>query len=102
MVRVDLNSDWCVIELRALPVPRLHNEFPELVASTTADAGPVTIVEIGCGRHSYLILAPPNPHHHLGAGNSVFPLLSANKNPALSLHAYDYANHAVKLVQVPI
>ncbi|KAF5316640.1 hypothetical protein D9619_006243 [Psilocybe cf. subviscida] len=60
----------------------LHNEFPELVASTTVDAGPVTIVEIGCG-----------------AGNSVFPLLAANKNPALSLHAYDYANHAVKLVQ---
>jgi len=40
------------------------------------------IVEIGCG-----------------AGNSVFPLLSANKNPHLSLHAYDYSSHAVKLVQ---
>jgi tRNAThr (cytosine32-N3)-methyltransferase len=40
------------------------------------------IVEIGCG-----------------AGNSVFPLLSANENPHLSLHAYDYSSHAVKLVQ---
>ncbi|KAF9003731.1 methyltransferase [Hymenopellis radicata] len=60
----------------------LHNEFPELVASTRADAGPVTIAEIGCG-----------------AGNSVFPLLSSNQNPQLSLLAYDYAHHAVKLVQ---
>ncbi|KAF8972795.1 S-adenosyl-L-methionine-dependent methyltransferase [Flammula alnicola] len=33
------------------------------------------------------------------AGNSVFPLLSANNNPQLRLHAYDYASHAVKLVQ---
>jgi len=34
-----------------------------------------------------------------GAGNSVFPLLSANQNPHLSLYAYDYSSHAVKLVQ---
>ncbi|KAF8990673.1 methyltransferase [Cyathus striatus] len=60
----------------------LHNEFPELVAATQAEAGPTTIAEIGCG-----------------AGNSVFPLLSANSNPYLSLYAYDYSTHAVKLVQ---
>ncbi|KJA23508.1 hypothetical protein HYPSUDRAFT_66195 [Hypholoma sublateritium FD-334 SS-4] len=60
----------------------LHNEFPELVAATQPDAGQKTIVEVGCG-----------------AGNSVFPLLSSNLNPDLSLHAYDYAAHAVKLVQ---
>ncbi|PFH50304.1 hypothetical protein AMATHDRAFT_4121 [Amanita thiersii Skay4041] len=60
----------------------LHNEFNELVAATQPQAGPMTIVEIGCG-----------------AGNSVFPLLSANKNSQLSLYAYDYSNHAVKLVQ---
>ena len=35
-----------------------------------------------------------------GAGNSVFPLLSANQNPELRLRAYDYSSHAVKLVQV--
>jgi len=40
------------------------------------------IAEIGCG-----------------AGNSVFPLLSSNKNPNLTLRAYDYSSHAVKLVQ---
>ncbi|PPR02275.1 hypothetical protein CVT26_011694 [Gymnopilus dilepis] len=60
----------------------LHNEFPELVSATKADAGPLTIAEIGCG-----------------AGNSVFPLLSANQNPQLCIQAYDYSSHAVKLVQ---
>jgi len=61
----------------------LHNEFKELVSATQPEAGPITIVEIGCG-----------------AGNSVFPLLSSNQNPKLSLHAYDFSSHAVKLVQV--
>lgn len=60
----------------------LHNEFSELVAATQANAGEVHICEIGCG-----------------AGNSVFPLLSANKNPKLNLHAFDYSAQAVKLVQ---
>lgn len=40
------------------------------------------IVEIGCG-----------------AGNSVFPLLAGNENTELELYAYDYSNHAVKVVQ---
>lgn len=38
--------------------------------------------------------------HFTGAGNAVFPLLAANQNPQLSLYAYDYASHAVKVVQV--
>ncbi|KAH9926962.1 methyltransferase [Fomitopsis serialis] len=60
----------------------LHLEFPELVHATQPEAGAVTIAEIGCG-----------------AGNAVFPILSSNKNPHLSLRAYDYSSHAVKLVQ---
>lgn len=60
----------------------LHNEFPELIAATQADAGHISIAEVGCG-----------------AGNSVFPLLTANQNPDLHLRAYDYSHHAVKLVQ---
>ncbi|CAL1714483.1 unnamed protein product [Somion occarium] len=60
----------------------LHHEFPELLQSAEPDAGPVAIAELGCG-----------------AGNAVFPLLAANKNPQLSLYAYDYASHAVKVVQ---
>ncbi|KAF8956960.1 S-adenosyl-L-methionine-dependent methyltransferase [Flammula alnicola] len=82
----------------------LHNEFPELVAATHADAGPTTIMEVGCGKiYSYLwvkCIMPQDLTPFLpGAGNSVFPLLSANNNPQLRLHAYDYASHAVKLVQ---
>ncbi|TFL02264.1 S-adenosyl-L-methionine-dependent methyltransferase [Pterulicium gracile] len=60
----------------------LHNEFPELVAAAQSDAGQKTIVELGCG-----------------AGNSIFPVLTSNQNPDLRLHAFDYASHAVKLVQ---
>ncbi|KLO19294.1 methyltransferase [Schizopora paradoxa] len=60
----------------------LHTEFPELVAATKPDAGPKFIAELGCG-----------------AGNSVFPLLTANENPLLKLHACDFSSHAVKLVQ---
>ncbi|KDQ26493.1 hypothetical protein PLEOSDRAFT_1044128 [Pleurotus ostreatus PC15] len=60
----------------------LSNEFPELIEATKPGAGPTTIVEIGCG-----------------AGNAVFPLLSVNQNPLLSIRAYDYSSHAVKVVQ---
>ncbi|KAJ7497979.1 methyltransferase [Mycena galericulata] len=60
----------------------LHNEFRELISAAEPEAGPITIVEVGCG-----------------AGNAVFPLLSANRNPYLTLRAYDYSKHAVKLVQ---
>ncbi|KIY46812.1 methyltransferase [Fistulina hepatica ATCC 64428] len=60
----------------------IQNEFPELVASTQEDAGPMTVVEIGCG-----------------AGNAVFPLLVVNKNPHLKLRAYDYSPRAIELVQ---
>jgi len=42
----------------------------------------MTVAEVGCG-----------------AGNTVFPLLAMNQNPHLSLRAYDYSPHAVKLVQ---
>ena len=38
----------------------------------------------------------------IGTGSAVFPLLSANQNPDLVLRAFEYSNHAVKLVQVSI
>lgn len=59
----------------------LHSTMPSL--KWFFKAGPITIVEIGCG-----------------AGNSVFPLLESNKNPDLRLCAYDYSSQAVKVVQV--
>ncbi|KAG6332498.1 hypothetical protein ID866_6591 [Astraeus odoratus] len=61
----------------------LHLEFPDLLSAAEPDAGDITICEIGCG-----------------AGNTAFPLLSANKNPKLTIHAFDYSSHAVKLVQM--
>ncbi|KAI0034489.1 S-adenosyl-L-methionine-dependent methyltransferase, partial [Vararia minispora EC-137] len=60
----------------------LHLEFPELLAAAAASAGPKTVVEFGCG-----------------VGNSLFPLLSANANPALTIRAYDYSAHAVACLQ---
>lgn len=60
----------------------LKLEFPELVAATRADAGVQTILEVGCG-----------------AGNTVFPLLAANANPALRIVACDYAPQAVQVVR---
>lgn len=60
----------------------LHLEFPELIAATRADAGPTTILEVGCG-----------------AGNTVFPLLSANQNQDLRLVACDYAEQAVDVIK---
>ena len=60
----------------------LRLEFPELIQATQPDAPPTTIVEMGCG-----------------AGNTVFPLLSMNQNPALRLVACDYAPQAVQVVR---
>lgn len=57
-------------------------EFPELVACCEPDAGPKTVLEVGCG-----------------AGNTVFPLLMHNENPDLKIFATDYAATAVKVVQ---
>ncbi|KAJ7035590.1 methyltransferase [Mycena alexandri] len=60
----------------------LHNEFRELISAAESDAGPITILEVGCG-----------------TGAAIFPLLSANHNPHLTLRAYDYSKHAIRLVQ---
>ncbi|KAJ3525749.1 hypothetical protein NM688_g8359 [Phlebia brevispora] len=60
----------------------LQIEFPELVHAVEIDAGEITIAEIGCG-----------------TGSASFPLLAANKNPNLTLKAYDYSSHAIKEVQ---
>ncbi|KIR33049.1 S-adenosylmethionine-dependent methyltransferase [Cryptococcus deuterogattii MMRL2647] len=60
----------------------LRLEFPELVACSEADAGPKTVLEVGCG-----------------AGNTVFPLLMRNENPELNIYATDYSATAVKVVK---
>jgi len=42
-------SSWGVYSY-FIPALRLHNEFPELVAATKAEAGPILIAEVGCGK----------------------------------------------------
>lgn len=60
----------------------LHQEFPILSKLTAKDAGPSTILEIGAG-----------------AGNTAFPILKANENPELMIHACDFSMKAVELIR---
>lgn len=60
----------------------LQQEFPILADITKADAGPVTLLEIGAG-----------------AGNTAFPVLAQNQNPKLRLHACDFSKQAVKVMR---
>lgn len=60
----------------------LQIEFPSLYAATKKDAGPMQILEIGCG-----------------AGNTFFPILNENQNEHLRIVAADFAPRAVELVK---
>ncbi|ORY74807.1 S-adenosyl-L-methionine-dependent methyltransferase [Protomyces lactucae-debilis] len=57
-------------------------EFPELIACTEADAGPLVIADIGCA-----------------VGNTLFPLLRINENPQLRIHALDFSAEAIEIVK---
>lgn len=60
----------------------LFQEFPTLTKATTAGSGPVTILELGAG-----------------AGNTAFPILAANKNEELKLHACDFSAVAIDVIR---
>jgi len=60
----------------------LFQEFPVLTEAIAEDSPPVRILEIGAG-----------------AGNTAFPILKDNKNPALRIHACDYAPSAVNVMR---
>lgn len=60
----------------------LHQEFPILSKLTAKDAGPSTILEVGAG-----------------AGNTAFPILKANENEGLMIHACDFSKKAVELIK---
>lgn len=60
----------------------LRQEFPILDALTKADSPPARILEVGAG-----------------AGNTAFPILTANENPNLVLHACDFSTKAVELIR---
>ncbi|KAL5615491.1 hypothetical protein BROUX41_005536 [Berkeleyomyces rouxiae] len=60
----------------------LRQEFPVLSDVIAEDAGPKVVLEIGAG-----------------AGNTAFPLLAANKNPQLRIHACDFSKKAVEVMR---
>jgi tRNAThr (cytosine32-N3)-methyltransferase len=49
---------------------------------TKADAGPITLLEVGAG-----------------AGNTAFPILAQNQNPDLKIHACDFSKKAVEVIR---
>ncbi len=118
VVRSEMNK--IISSLYVVELHRLHTEFPELVAATKADVRPSSRCLQRSRLNKRFRLArnsSPNwaavistyydrgasiysTHENTGAGNSVFPLLTANENPLLKLHACDFSSHAVKLVQV--
>ncbi|KIX94002.1 uncharacterized protein Z520_10339 [Fonsecaea multimorphosa CBS 102226] len=60
----------------------LVQEFPVLSEVTRPDAGKKVVLEIGAG-----------------AGNTAFPILRMNKNPALKLFAVDFSKKAVETMR---
>ena len=60
----------------------LHQEFPILRSVTEKDAGPKVVLEVGAG-----------------AGNTAFPIIKANENEGLVLHACDFSRKAVELIR---
>ncbi|KAF7345362.1 Methyltransferase-like protein [Mycena venus] len=60
----------------------LHNEFRELMSATEPEAGPITILEVGCGTGAAMF--PP-------------PLLKSKSKPLAP--RFDYSQHAIKLFQ---
>ena len=60
----------------------LQQEFPILSKLTAKDAGPSIILEVGAG-----------------AGNTAFPILKANENEGLMIHACDFSRKAVELIR---
>lgn len=60
----------------------LSIEFPMIFETTKTDAGPKTVVEVGCG-----------------AGNTMYPILEVNENPDLRMVGVDFSQKAVDLVK---
>ncbi|EWC44628.1 hypothetical protein DRE_06617 [Drechslerella stenobrocha 248] len=59
----------------------LQQEFPILTTATSADSPPIRLLEVGCG-----------------AGNTLFPILAANKNPNFHIHGADFSKTSIELI----
>jgi tRNAThr (cytosine32-N3)-methyltransferase len=87
----------------------LRQEFPVLVAATTANSEQAasTIKDIGANSPASeaalacLEMGPWNTILEVGAGagNTAFPLARENSNPDLMIHACDFSAKAVRLIQ---
>jgi tRNAThr (cytosine32-N3)-methyltransferase len=60
----------------------LQQEFPILSKVTEANAGHMTLLEVGAG-----------------AGNTAFPIITNNRNPYLKIHACDFSKSAVQVMR---
>ncbi|KAF3127865.1 hypothetical protein TWF594_000528 [Orbilia oligospora] len=60
----------------------LQQEFPILTAATSATSPPIRLLEVGCG-----------------AGNTLFPILSSNKNPNFHIHGADFSKTSIELIR---
>ncbi|KAJ6263498.1 LOW QUALITY PROTEIN: Doublecoronin [Drechslerella dactyloides] len=59
----------------------LQQEFPILTTATAASSPPIRLLEVGCG-----------------AGNTLFPILAANKNPNFHIHGADFSKTSIDLI----
>ncbi|KAK6530054.1 hypothetical protein TWF694_003428 [Orbilia ellipsospora] len=60
----------------------LQQEFPILTTATSATSPPIRLLEVGCG-----------------AGNTLFPILNANKNPDFHIHGADFSKTSIDLIR---
>ncbi|KAK6497879.1 hypothetical protein TWF481_012278 [Arthrobotrys musiformis] len=60
----------------------LQQEFPILTTATSTNSPPIKLLEVGCG-----------------AGNTLFPILSANKNPNFHIHGADFSKTSIDLIR---
>ena len=79
----------------------LRTEFPELADAVKPDVGLSIVLRLlradfGCSQAGSKVIVELG----CGPGNTLFPLLSANENPDLRLHGYDFSKEAIDLVKV--
>ncbi|KAF3278546.1 hypothetical protein TWF970_004553 [Orbilia oligospora] len=58
------------------------NPFPILTTATAETSPPIRLLEVGCG-----------------AGNTLFPILSSNKNPNFHIHGADFSKTSIELIR---
>ncbi|KAF3920701.1 hypothetical protein ABW21_db0209530 [Orbilia brochopaga] len=60
----------------------LQQEFPILTTAISASSLPIRLLEVGCG-----------------AGNTMFPILTQNRNPNFHIHGADFSKTSIDLIR---